>query len=553
MLIALVLIVRLYDVQIVKGKVYRERAEEQYVHTVRDLFDRGDIYFSPRIGEPFAAASMQPGYVLAINATHLTDHEATYAALAQIIELDREDFFGKAERVDRSYQELHQKVTEAEADQIDALNLPGVLLYRTRWRTYGGGSLAARTIGFIGYRGDALKGIYGLERYYDDILSRDNTRLSVNFFAEIFGNVRSLGDETLSHREGHIVTSIEPTVARMLDTVLTDAQNTWDSRLTGGIIINPKTGDIYAMNVVPTFDLNDRSGLDISSFGNPLVESVYEMGSIIKPLTMAIGLDRGVVTPSTTYYDAGFLELDGFTIRNFDGRGRGTVPMQEVLSQSLNTGVAHVVQLVGKDTFRTYFSNLKLGSETGIDLPSEAHGLVDNLDSPRDIEYATASFGQGIAMTPIATVRALSTLANGGMLITPHIVQEIQYETGEVHEVGFPEGEQIFAADTSETLTRMLVKVVDEALRDGTVALPRYTIAAKTGTAQIADPQNGGYYDDRFLHSFFGYFPAYDPEFLIFLYTVEPKGVRYASETMTAPFMELTQFLINYYNIPPDR
>jgi len=550
---AVVLIVRLYDVQVIKGDAYRERAEEQYVHTVRDLFDRGDIYFSPKIGEPFAAASMQPGYVLAINATHLKNHKETYDALSQILPLDRDDFLEKAARVDRTYQEIDQKVTEAEADQIDALDIPGVLLYRTRWRTYGGGSLAARTLGFIGYRGDTLQGIYGLERYYDDVLSRDNTRLSVNFFAEIFGNLGSFIDEEPAHKEGYIVTSIEPTVARMLDTVLEESQVTWDSRLTGGIIINPKTGDIYAMNVIPTFDLNDRNGLDIDSFGNPLVESVYEMGSIIKPLTMAVGLDTDKVTPSTTYYDAGFLELDGFTIRNFDGRGRGTVPMQEVLSQSLNTGVAHVVQLVGKDAFRKYFFDLKIGSETGIDLPSEAHGLIDNLNSPRDIEYATASFGQGIAMTPIATVRALSTLANGGKLITPHIVQEIGYEDGEVHEVGFPDGAQIFSTETSETLTRMLVKVVDEALRGGTVALPRYTVAAKTGTAQIADPQNGGYYDDRFLHSFFGYFPAYDPEFLIFLYTVEPKGVRYASETMTAPFMELTQFLINYYNIPPDR
>ena len=277
------------------------------------------------------------------------------------------------------------------------------------------------------------------------------------------------------------------------------------------------------------------------------------MGSIIKPLTMASGLDSGAVKPDSTYYDAGRIHVDGYTISNYDGLARGTVPMQQILSQSLNVGAAHIASIMGKDAFRKYFLNLKLGTETGIDLPNETYGLVKNLQSPRDVEYATASFGQGIALTPIETVRALSTLANKGVLSTPHIAKRIEYDNGKVSEIGFPPGERVFSETTTDDVTRMLVKVVDEALAGGTVALSHYSIAAKTGTAQIADPVNGGYYDDRFLHSFFGYFPAYDPQFLIFLYTVEPKDVRYASQTLTDPFMELVRFLINYYNVAPDR
>jgi stage V sporulation protein D (sporulation-specific penicillin-binding protein) len=369
----------------------------------------------------------------------------------------------------------------------------------------------------------------------------------------LFSNLGDAVQGTDEYKSGDIITTLEPSVSRMLDSVLSNTHSEYNSALTGAIIMNPHTGEIIAMNAVPGFDLNNRTVATIDQFQNPLVENVYEFGSTIKALTVAAGLDAGAITPQSTYYDAGSIELNTFTIRNFDGRGRGTVPMQEVLNQSLNTGVSYIVTQMGKETFRDYFLGYKLGSETGIDLPNEAFGLVENLNSPRDVEYATASFGQGIAMTPVAAIRALATLGNGGYLITPHLVKAIEYSDGSVKNIRYPKGEQILSEETSEEISRMLTVVVDDALRGGTVALPNHTIAAKTGTAQIPDPVNGGYYEDKFLHSFFGYFPSYDPKFIVFMYTVEPKGVQYASETLTDPFMDIARFLINYYSIPPDR
>jgi cell division protein FtsI/penicillin-binding protein 2 len=456
---------------------------------------------------------------------------------------------------DRTYVEFQSEIDETTAELITGLGLTGVYLYPEQWRYYPGSSVAARSIGFVGFtdEGTELRGKYGLERQYDDVLFRQNQVRSVNFFAELFSDLGGLVTNTKQHQSGEIVTSFELSVSQMLDTVLQETNDQYDSKLTGAIIMDPNTGEIVAMNAVPGFDLNDRSDATIEQFQNPLVENLYEFGSTIKALTMAAGLDSGAIVPSTTYYDSGELTLDTFTIRNFDGRGRGTVPMQEILNQSLNTGVSWIVTQMGKEKFRDYFLSYKLGSETGIDLPNEAYGLVDNLNSPRDVEYATASFGQGIAMTPIAITRALATLGNGGHLVTPHIVKKINFIDGTEKELKYPEGTQVIKPETSEEISRMLTVVVDDALRGGTVALPNHSVAAKTGTAQIADPVNGGYYDDKFLHSFFGYFPSYDPEFIIFLYTVEPKGVRYASETLTTPFMDMTKFLINYYSIPPDR
>ena len=227
--------------------------------------------------------------------------------------------------------------------------------------------------------------------------------------------------------------------------------------------------------------------------------------------------------------------------------------MQEILNQSLNTGVAFIERTMGHTKFRDYFKALELGTETGIDLPNETHGRIANLDSPREVEYATASFGQGIAMTPIETIRALATLGNGGMLVTPHVVKKIRYSDGTEQPMTYGADKRVYSAQTSEEISRMLTIVVDKALRNGKVKNEHYSVAAKTGTAQISNPKGGGYYDDRYLHSFFGYFPSYDPKFIIFLYTVEPQGVQYASETLTDSFINMVQFLINYYTIPPDR
>lgn len=203
---------------------------------------------------------------------------------------------------------------------------------------------------------------------------------------------------------------------------------------------------------------------------------------------------------------------------------------------------------------RNYFlDHYKLGGETGIDLPSEAHGLVGNLQSHGQVEYDTASFGQGIAVTPIETVRALATLANGGFLVTPHLVRSVDYDSGISRALSWGSDTRVLKEQTTTDVSRMLTQVVDTALANGTIKLDHWSVAAKTGTAQIANPSGGGYYTDRFLHSFFGYFPSYDAKFIIFLFALEPQGAPFASQTLAPPFHSLTQFLINYYNVPPDR
>ena len=530
-------------------------ADRQYATPLARIFERGAIFFKEKGGELASAATLNSGYIVSINPSKIDNPEKIYESINTITPINLDEFLEKTGKKKDPYEEIAHRVGKEEADKITALKFSGVSIQKEKWRFYPGGETAARIIGFVGYNNDnKFQGRYGIERYYEDILSRQENNLYINFFAEVFSDLgRGIFNE--NKREGDIILTIEPEVERALHEELKGVLKDFSSDLAGGIIINPKTGAIYAMEVLPGFDPNNvRAVKSNSLLNNPLVENVYEMGSIIKPLTMAAGLDAGVITAKTTYYDSGFVVLNNAKISNFDGKGRGTVPMQEVLNQSLNTGMVYVQQKLGREKFRDYMLNYGLGIETGIDLPGEISGLVKNLESDRDIEYATASFGQGIAMTPIGTVRALSVLANGGKLIEPHLIDSIDYRGGFSRKPSYTtEGEQIISNKASEEITRMLVLVVDNALLGGTVKIPEYSVAAKTGTAQISEENGKGYYKDQFLHSFFGYFPAYDPQFLVFLYTVNPRGVSFASHTLTYPFIRLTKFLLNYYEIPPDR
>ncbi|MBU1046411.1 penicillin-binding protein 2 [Patescibacteria group bacterium] len=549
-----ILVGQLYMIQIVKGDEYSEKADNQYIKP-QYIFNRGNIYFEDKNGKRISAAMTRSGFQLTINPSLIEDAEGTFNKLSQIIEIDKEDFMYRAGKKDDTYEVIKRQIIDDKiSKQIKDLKLKGVTLELDKWRFYPGDKLASHVLGFVGYNEDSLEGIYGVEKYYNYILNRESKNLFVNFFAEIFLNVNSVIDGDDSKKEGDIVLTIEPTVQEYLETTLEDLEEKWSTDLAGGIIIDPNNGEIIAMGFSPSFDPNNFSkAKDGVLFGNPMVESVYEMGSIIKALTMAIGLDTGVVTAETTYNDTGFKTLNGKTFYNYDGKARGVVPMQEVLNQSLNIGAAFVENKIGNERFAKYLLDLGIGEETGIDLPNETYGLVSNLESTRDIEYATASFGQGIAMTPIETVKALSALANGGVLITPHLVKEIKYSVLSSDEISYDDNERIFKEETSDEISRMLVQVVDEALLGGTVKSEDYTIAAKTGTAQMAKEDGRGYYDDKYLHSFFGYFPATRPEFLTFLYVVDPKNVNYASHTLTQPFMDIFKFLVNYYEVVPDR
>lgn len=554
--VSFVIIGRLYFLQVVHADEFSKQANDQYVKPAGDIFDRGSIFFKSKDGELISGATLQTGAIVAINPKTLKDGADTCEKVKLILnELDCQVFITKASKKDDPYEEIAKQVSTENAKKISDLNIAGLSIYQDRWRFYPGKSLAAHLLGFVGFKGNELGGRYGLEKFYDEVLNRTNNNPYVNFFAEIFTDInKTLVDhETL---EGDIVTTIEPTTQAYLEEKLQAIKSEWNSDAVGGIIINPKTGAIYAMALTPSFDPNNfRQEDDVGIFSNGVVEDSYEMGSVIKSLTMATAIDLGIASGGTIYNDTGSVTIGNYTIYNFDKKGRGMITLQEAMGKSLNTGFVFLGNKIGQQNFRDYFLNFGLGEKTGIDLPGEGTGLVSNLTrkTPIDIEYANMSFGQGIAITPIAAVRALSALANGGTLITPHVVERINYKIGLGKDVNFSEGRRVLKPETSVAISKILVEDFDKYFQNGKSKNPNYSIAEKTGTAQIALPNGKGYYDDRFLHTFFGYFPAYDSKFLVFLYNVNPKGAQYSSESLGPAFVDLTKFLINYYEVAPDR
>lgn len=547
-------VTRLYFVQIVHGENYAQKADRQFSSGSGGLFDRGAIYLSRKDGALISAAALATGFLVAINPQVLGDREAAYEAIAAAAPsvISREAFLSAAAKKSQVYIEVAHRLSNESGQALAARDIPGVQVLRERWRQYPGASLAAQTIGIVSYgSGDTLAGRTGLEAAYDDTLRRSGDSLYRNFFAELFSNVGNLLVDAKDAREGSLITTIEPEVQTRLENGLAKVNQKYASKESGGIIMDPATGEIRAIALYPSYNANELQSVDGALLGNRLVEHVHEFGSIMKPLTMASALDAGVITPETTYNDTGCITVDTARLCNWDSKARGVIPMKQIIVQSLNVGASWVATRLGQDLFRSYFTKL-FGEKTGIDLPNEGGALLGNLSKPQQVGYDTAAYGQGIAVTPVQMLRALGAIANGGVMVEPHLVSAVRLNSGIDRALPWSRKTPVFSAAAVRETTQMMTAVVDEKLQNGDAAIPTMSVAAKTGTAQLTNGQ-GGYYTDRYFHSFVGFFPSYNPQFIILLYTNDPKNVTYAADTLSPTFLDLVHFLIDYYAVQPDR
>ena len=368
--------------------------------------------------------------------------------------------------------------------------------------------------------------------------------------------IRSVFSQEKQVKEGtDIITTLDKNIQFSAEEILQELINKRQATQGTLIVMEAKTGKILALANYPTFDPNEFNTIkDYSVFRNYAVEDRYEPGSIIKSLTMAAGLDLELVHPTTTYDDKGYFEVSGHKLVNYNNEVYGkNVTMIRVLERSINTGAIFVGQKLGIENLRKYFKNFGLDKITGIDLPNEIAGDLSNLEYPKasPTYLSTASYGLGIAITPIELLKAYSAVSNKGLMVTPYLVEKLRGSSDLINSIIVSEPQRVISEQTAETLSSMLVSVVENGFGINT-KIKGYSTGGKTGTVFISLPNGKGYSEDM-IHTYIGYLPASGPQFLILVKMNRPQNnAESASHTVTIAFKQMEQFLINYYNIPPD-
>lgn len=506
LIFAIVLISRLFFLQIIKGNYYRALAFGIHNSFSENTERRGEIFFAG--GEPLAI-NREYFFVFAIP-KKIKEKEKTAKILSEILNLSEEEILEKIKE-DKNFSLIKEKLSEEEIEKIKKSNLAGIFVESKIGRYYPQKSLASNVVGFVDAEGD---GRYGLEEYYDEILRKGE----------------------------NLILTMDYRIQYQAEKLLEKAKETLD--IEGGqiIVADPNSGKIIAFANFPNFDPNSYKEFakNLEVFKNPGTQNLFEPGSVFKAVTMAIALEEGKITPKTTYRDPGEIRIDGWVIKNYANRVYpGEITMTEVLEKSINTGAVFAKNQVENSTFLNYLKNFGFFEKTGIDLP-EIFSENRELKNGKEINFATASFGQGIAITPIQLLRAYFAIANGGKLVTPYLVENFRKEENP---------RKILSQKTVSQLTSMLVSVVENGFGKR-AKVPGYFIAGKTGTALQPKIGEKGY-SEKTWQSFVGYFPAYNPKILILVKLDNPKA-KTAEYSAVPIFHDLADYIIRLYQIPPD-
>lgn len=542
---------RVFVMQILWHGTYVALAARQHLSIQDTDPERGSIFMQTKDGNLVPLAINRTFKTLIASPKDIKNPEETADALAAEFGMDKDSLIKKLSKPNDVYEVIVRKVSDTQVERIETRNIKGLAFQEEKLRSYPNGDVAADLVGFVSREDDVEKGRYGVERLYENDLAGGKDMWTAVSQAPNFWS--AIGRTILhpSQNGSDLVLTIDYNIQLKAEEVLKTVKEKWLAESGLVIVLDPRTGRILSLAGSPSFDPNYYGReKDLSVFLNPAVQSMFELGSVVKPITMAGAIEQKVVTPTTTYHDAGSVPFGRYTIRNFDERVYGDQTMTQVIEKSLNVGMVFVSRLLGKNGELEYFKRFGFGQKTGVDMMGEISGNISNLNGGRDLDYATAAFGQGIAVTPLQMAAAMGALANHGLLMKPYVVDRIRDSSGNETKKYPEEVRRVVSPETAETITKMMISAVRNGY-ENKAGLSGYFIAGKTGTAQIPR-SNGKGYSDQFIHTFVGYGPAFDPKFLVLLQLNRPKGNRFAANTLTPAFHDLAQFILNYWEVPPD-
>jgi cell division protein FtsI/penicillin-binding protein 2 len=471
--------------------------------------------------------------------------------LALILDLDHDDLLGKFEKENDMYEVLKHRLSEDEIAKIKKLNLKGVRLADEDFRYYPAGELASHLLGFVGWKDAEFGGRYGSELYFEQELRGEHGELFQN--KDTSGRWITTGERDISYAKNgdSLVLSVDHIVQYETEKLLAAAVEKYQAERGMIIAMESATGKIISMASYPSFNPNEYAKVEnMEAFRNLAVSDPYECGSVFKAITLASAIDAGKITPSTTYVDSGAVAEAGYVIKNSDLKANGNQTMTQVLEKSLNTGVIFAEKLMGNEVFANYIKKFGFGALTGADIFAEVQGNISNLNNyKRNIEFFTASFGQGITVTPLQLISAYNVIANKGVLLKPQIVDRVIHDDGSISQTAIQEVRRVISEQTASEMAQMLRSVVTDG-HGKQANVPGYLVGGKTGTAQVVGP-SGGYEDGKNIGSFAGFAPVNNPRFTILVRLDDPKAVEWAESSAAPTFGELMKFLLEYYRVEP--
>ncbi len=538
-----IIVSRLFYLQICQGDFYKAQAKGQQNFLSETEGNRGGVYFKG--GEILAITKNAP--YLFVSPEEIKEKEKTAEALAAVINQDKDDLLRKLNVPGSLYEEVLKEMDDELTQKVESLNLPGVYISYKKKRYYPNDEIASQVIGFVNEEG---VGQYGLEEYYQNELSGKKKTQKKTFNPWHFVSSSSEDD---SLNGASLDLTIDYNIQFMAEKILKKGVEEYQAQGGEIIVMNPQNGEIIAMAQVPNFNPNNYKNENYSLFQNSAIQKLFEPGSIFKPITMSAALNEGLVAPDTIFEDyKGYVQYGKYRVSNFSDKAWGATTMTQILEKSINTGIIYVESLVGHTKFLEYLDKYGFFKKTGIDLAGEiASGnneIKKALQQNIEVNFANASFGQGVNITPLQITTAFCTIANGGTMVKPHVVKKINGQEQEIETL-----ERVITLDTSLKLKKMLINVVENGFGhlgkvDG------YYIAGKTGTSQIPwsslEISKSGY-SDQTWQSFMGFAPALDPKFVALVKLNNPQVK--TSEYSAAPlFHDLAEYILDYWQIPPD-
>ncbi len=539
--------VRLVYWQIVKAGELRDEAQFQQTNRLKIDAPRGSILASD--GFPLVESSQN--YLLYLNPTKLTDPHILEDHLKELPASESSILALKNSLSSKlQYAIISKGLNKEQKEKFESLKIPGLGFTAQPTRIYPEGSTSAYITGFVGRdQNDNPQGYFGLEGFYNRQLSGVPGRIIEEKDARGMPIIIGQHLQIPSQPGSNLITSIDRVVQYVAFKKLSEGLEKFQAASGTVTILDAQTGRVLGMVALPSYDPLSYSSFSPSLYKNPIVSATYEPGSTFKTIVMASGLDAKAIKPDSICTNcAGPLVISGQTVRNYDDKYYKNTNMTDIILHSDNIGMVYVAGRLGKNKFLDYLKQFGIGKPTGIDLQEESISELRPTSDWYDIDWSTASFGQGIAVTPLQMTMAVNCLARGGECISPQIVKDIQ-SGSTTQSPPSPSKWRAVGEDAASMTTDMMVNGVE----NGPVKIFKpsgFKIAGKTGTAQVAIE---GHYDaDKTIASFVGFGPVPKPKFTMLVTVREPKTSPWGSTTAAPIWFEIASELLRYYRIPSE-